>query len=304
MKSAFAKSLCLLPWVLATVLACGPEAEEAASGPRLRPGQLMDSDRLQLAQVEAFGEAEALDVPVVERNGLLLLDGDILVGRASESPSALKQALEVSQFNGIPQGSLRWPEGKIPYVVSNVFTSAQEKMITQAMKEIKDRTGVRFVHRTDEKDFVRIIKTKDGCYYDAGPGRVGGVQELSLMDTQQASCFYHDIIIHELLHAVGLWHEQSRYDRNQFVRIIWDNIQKGRGPQFQIVPASRSDVYDTEYDYRSVMHYDKNAFGVTNTAITIRTKDEDYLNVIGRVESMSANDARKVRRIYQNLLEP
>lgn len=304
MKSAFTKSLRLLPWVLTTVLACGPEAEDAASGPRLRLGQLTDSERLHVAQAEPREEEEALDIPVVERNGLLLLEGDILVGRTSESPSALKQSLDVTQFNGIPQGNLRWPEGRIPYVVSNVFTAAQEKMISQAMKEIKDRTGVRFVHRTHEEDFVRIIKTNDGCYYEAGPGRKGGVQELSLQDNNQASCFYHDIIIHELLHAVGLWHEQSRYDRNQFVSIIWDNIAKGRKPQFQRIPASRSDVYDTGYDYRSVMHYDKNAFGVTSTAITIRPKDEDYLNVIGRVESMSANDARKVRRIYQDLLEP
>jgi hypothetical protein len=30
--------------------------------------------------------------------------------------------------------------------------------------------------------------------------------------------------MHELLHALGIFHEQSRNDRDRFVKIVWDNV--------------------------------------------------------------------------------
>ncbi|RXG55307.1 Zinc metalloproteinase nas-13, partial [Armadillidium vulgare] len=60
-------------------------------------------------------------------------------------------------------------------------------------------------------------------------GRVGGKQTVSL----GAGCVYFGIILHELMHAVGFWHEQSRADRNDYVRINWGNIRNGMEYNFQ-----------------------------------------------------------------------
>jgi hypothetical protein len=60
------------------------------------------------------------------------------------------------------------------------------------------------------------------------------------------------ILVHEFLHALGVYHEQSRSDRDNFVEIRWNNIQDDAIGNFQKKPAS-VDYFD--YDYGSLMHY-------------------------------------------------
>ena len=45
-------------------------------------------------------------------------------------------------------------------------------------------------------------------------------------------CYTKGVIIHEVMHALGFWHEQSRPDRNQFVEIFWENVDQGKDKHF------------------------------------------------------------------------
>lgn len=62
---------------------------------------------------------------------------------------------------------------------------------------------------------------KDGCW--SYVGRKASGQTLNLGE----KCVRHGIVVHELLHALGLHHQQSSHDRDDYVTIHWKNIEEG-----------------------------------------------------------------------------
>src|SRR4051794_17644050 len=87
------------------------------------------------------------------------------------------------------------------------------------MKMIEDTTCVRFVERTNERDYVSIYKG-DGCH--SRLGKTGGRQDMSL-----ANNCPQGTVAHEFMHALGILHHHSRTDRDDFVTINWENIPPG-----------------------------------------------------------------------------
>ena len=68
--------------------------------------------------------------------------------------------------------------------------------------------------------------------------------------------------MHELIHAFGLYHEQSRPDRDLYIEIKWENIKADYRGQFAI--AKGTATYGVAYDPKSIMHYSTSAFNNGN----------------------------------------
>lgn len=131
-----------------------------------------------------------------------------------------------------------------------------------------------------------------GCHSQVG--FQGEVQDLNLQGHAVGKgCMRKGTIIHEFIHALGFFHQQSAADRDEYVEIIWDNIELGKRNNF--VKHETSSSFGFPYDYSSVMHYSDKAFS-SNGERTIVPKDSTA--TIGQRNAMSETDVKKLNRKY------
>lgn len=119
----------------------------------------------------------------------------------------------------------------------------------------------------------------------------GNMQVISLGD----GCETMGVAVHEICHALGLWHEQSREDRDTNVRIVWANIQAGREHNFNQHITDGDDIGG--YDFGSLMHYGRRAFSANGQDTIVPLGGQ----AIGQRSGLSAGDIAAIRSMYPQL---
>ncbi|XP_030581006.1 high choriolytic enzyme 1-like [Archocentrus centrarchus] len=177
----------------------------------------------------------------------------------------------------------------VPYRISNQYSSRERRVIEEGLRSFEGSTCIRFRPRTrGNEDFVSI-ESRGGCY--SYVGRRGSGQVVSL---SRQGCVFHHIVQHELLHALGFDHEQTRSDRDEHVRILLQNVIPGMEHNFRRIATEN---LNTPYDYNSVMHYGRYAFTRNRQPTIVPIPDENV--AIGRATTMSPIDILRVNRLYR-----
>lgn len=144
--------------------------------------------------------------------------------------------------------SRRWKERlgdvvQVPYSISGRFSQSERDTIVNAVNALSERSNVvRFVVRQRQSSYIDVVNYGHGCY-STFTGQQNKKQEVNLA----AGCVTFGIVQHEFLHALGLLHEQSRPDRDNFVVIDFSNIPAKNRHNFEI--ASTSATLGGSYDY-------------------------------------------------------
>jgi len=220
---------------------------------------------------------------VKEMENVGVFQGDIML-----DPDEKEGIWKTNSFASIKGG--RWPNAKIPYVIESSIRQQGVNAINQAIEDYHQYTCLRFVKRTTESTYVRFFRG-GGCYSPVGyrAGRNNGI-------SIGIGCEYKSTVMHEIGHTIGIYHEQSRPDRDNYVNIIWNNITPRMQYNFNKQAAADINSLGTTYDYRSMMHYNARAFG--NGKITIQTSDPKMQNVIGRYRGFSEIDKKQINLMY------
>lgn len=182
-----------------------------------------------------------------------------------------------------PTGYNLWAMVRFTYD-SNLSTTHRERIKT-ALLRIQSNTNVRFYNATgqpthdDIYDFdypyvnFKYIGDEDTSY--SYIGRIGGKQDICLADFAFESYNTH-VIEHEICHALGLLHEQCRYDRDNYVSINTSNLTEKGLANF----TKRTSNYTCRgsYDFNSIMGYDSYT---SSTSVVINTNLPMYTKLDG-----------------------
>jgi len=219
-----------------------------------------------------------------------VVEGDILLGKIIELPIKHPLKLEAIMLPRIGGG--HWLQGIVPYEMAEDLPLINKLSTRQAMSIWQQNTHVKFVELTPENrrnypDYLLFIPTS-GTTCSSYVGRQGGAQVISL-----ASRCNTMSTAHEIGHSLGLWHEQSRMDRDAFIWIAWENIEEKYRYNFNQHLTDGQDYGD--YDYQSIMHYTAYAFSKNGekTIIPLRDKVE-----IGQRDHLSEKDIAAINAIY------
>jgi hypothetical protein len=99
------------------------------------------------------------------------------------------------------------------------------------------------------------------------------------------------------MHAIGFFHKHSRNDRDQYLDIHWDNIDKKMWPQFEKLSPDQNHIY-TPFDYMSIMLYGPRTFSSDDFSITMSRKDGGKLIDVQFKNGLSDSDIENVNRLY------
>ncbi|KAJ8399300.1 hypothetical protein AAFF_G00413380 [Aldrovandia affinis] len=189
-----------------------------------------------------------------------------------------------------------WPGGVIPYVIGGNFTGSQRAMFKQAMRHWEKQTCVTFIEKTDEESYIVFTYRPCGCCSYVGR-RGNGPQAISI----GKNCDKFGIVVHELGHVIGFWHEHTRPDRDDHVTIIRDNIQPGQEYNFLKMEPGEVNSLGEAYDFDSIMHYARNTFsrGMFLDTILPSRDDNGVRPAIGQRTRLSKGDIAQARKLYR-----
>ena len=150
-------------------------------------------------------------------------------------------------------GVRKWPNSTIVYRISGLSSSVRSEL-QKSFNEWTSKTNVRFKERTNESNYVTISSSGSNSNSGVATLGVNGSRGFIRLGTRATAV----VIIHEIGHTLGYIHEQNRSDRDNFIRINFNNIQDNAVDQF--FKSNSASLVTSQFDINSTMMYGSYTF--------------------------------------------
>lgn len=252
--------------------------------------------RADIPVEEAFPDAEKevymtkSGIALAKLDSLYILEGDIIL-----SPEQVA-ILDGPQTRGAMLTSTNgyWDFCKVYYDFDANFT--YKSKVLEAMAKISAEAGVTFLPKESyNKNYVHFF---NGVGNYSKLGKYGGRQDISIQNDQYSVV---GVTMHEILHALGIYHEMSRSDRDTYVEILWNNIESdSKKHNFQTFTERKEPgVNIGSFNFSSIMMYPSTAFGKKVNDVQQQTiRRRDGLSYTYQRSYLADTDIATLRTIY------
>ncbi len=229
-------------------------------------------------------------ISVEEIDGEFIYQGDIMLPAEALTSSPLKLVYEKGETpnqKSTGRTSGRWPNNTVYYAIDGNLSG--QNRVTDAIKHWEANSNLKFVKRASQSNYI-YFTSGSGC--SSYVGMIGGKQNITL----SSSCSTGNTI-HEIGHAIGLWHEQSRVDREKHIKINYENIQSGREHNFKTYADMGADgaEFTSSLDFGSIMMYGPYSFSSNGSPTIVKANGSTYS--VQRT-ALSSGDKQGVNSMY------